>query len=427
MIDCFLIFFLLLLSFYFSGTETAMTAVSMPQLYELGKKGNWRAQHILLLKKDSAKLLGTLLFGNNIVNIALTALSTALMIEFFGEEYGVLIATFGVSVVVLLFSEIMPKTYALNNPLAFSMFSVPLLTFFVFCFSPIVKAFGVFSQILIKFLPKGEQQVDAETVKAEIRGTILMPSEDDGIISQEKVMLKSVLDLSDVTVEDIMVHRSHVVSLNAALPLTEIFEFLSRSPYSRIPLWKGEPDNIIGVLHAKALLKLMNAYYRGKVKVSVADYLTKPWFVLNTTSLLDQLHAFKRRREHFALVVDEYGSLEGIITLEDIIEEIVGNIEDESDVKNNDDIKEMSEGAYIIDGQKTIRELNREFDWCIDDENAVTIAGYLLDMTQSIPEEGQKFIFDGFEFEIIKKTRNQLKLIKIHKIDNNKVCKHEKK
>ncbi len=415
MFDCFLIFFLLLLSFYFSGTETAMTAVSMPQLYDLGKKGDWRAQKILFLKKDSPKLLGTLLFGNNVVNIALTALSTALMIEFFGEEYGVLIATFGVSVVVLLFSEILPKTYAMANPLGFAMTSVPLLNFFVVCFSPIVKAFGCFSKMIIKILPAAESKMDAETVKAEIRGTILMPSEGDAVISQEKVMLKSVLDLSDVTVEDIMVHRSQLVSLNAALPLPEIFEFLSRSPYSRIPLWKGEPDNIIGVLHAKALLKLMNAYYRGKVKVSVADYLTKPWFVLNTTSLLDQLHAFKKRREHFALVVDEYGVIEGLVTLEDILEEIVGDISDENDVpaESNFEVVKTEAGGFKLDGQTTLRDINRHFKWELSGEKASTLAGYILYEVERIPSVGETFVIDGFSFTIVSKSKNRLAEIEV--------------
>ncbi len=414
MFEYILIGVLLLLSFYFSGTETAMTAVSMPQLYDLGKKGNWRAQKIMMLKKDSPKLLGTLLFGNNIVNIALTALSTALMIDFFGEKYGVLIATFGVSFVVLLFSEILPKTYAMNNALSFSMMSVPILNFFVICFSPIVRSFNLLSKGLIKLLPSAEPVADAEAVKAEIRGTLLMPTKDN-IINQERVMLKSVLDLSDVTVEDIMVHRSHVVSLNASLPVSEIFEFVSRSPYSRIPLWKGEPDNIIGVLHAKALLKMMNSYYRGKSKVSIVDYLTKPWFVLNTTSLLDQLHAFKKRREHFALVVDEYGVIEGLVTLEDILEEIVGDISDENDSPDQSVLQviKTDAGGYRLDGQTTIRDINRHFRWELSDEHASTLAGYILYEAERIPSEGETFVIDGFSFTIVQKEKNRLAVVDI--------------
>ena len=414
MFEYILLGILLLLSFYFSGTETAMTAVSMPQLYDLGKKGDWRAQKIMALKKDSSMLLGTLLFGNNIVNIALTALSTALMIELLGEKYGVLVATFGVSFVVLLFSEILPKTYAMNNALSFARASAPILNVFIFCFSPIVKGFNILSKGLINLLPKSDEVVDADAVKAEIRGTLLMPIEDSSI-NQERVMLKSVLDLSEVTVEDIMVHRSHVVSLNASLPLPEIFEFLSRSPYSRIPLWKGEPDNIIGVLHAKALIKLMNAYYRGKMKVSIVDYLTKPWFVLNTTSLLDQLHAFKKRREHFALVVDEYGVIEGLVTLEDILEEIVGDISDENDEPTQAvlQVVKTDAGGFQLDGQTTIRDVNRHFKWELSDEHASTLAGYILYEAERIPAEGETFVIDGFSFTVVQKNKNRLALIEI--------------
>lgn len=410
-----ILFVLLLLSFYFSGTETAVTAVSTPMLYDLSKKGDWRAQKVIALKKDSSKLLGTLLFGNNVVNIALTALSTALMIEIFGEKYGVLVATFGVSFAVLLFSEILPKTYALNNSLSFSRISAPFLGVFVICFSPIVKGFNFLSQLLIKFLPQTDLKINSvDSVKAEIRGTLLLPS-NDVAIRQEKGMLKSVLELGDVTIEDIMVHRSHLVSLNVNMSLPEIFEFLSRSPYSRIPLWKGEPDNVIGILHAKALLKLMNAYYRGKVKVSVSDYLTKPWFVLNTTTLLDQLHAFKKRREHFALVVDEYGSIEGLVTLEDILEEIVGDISDENDMPDQSDLQvvKTEAGGFRVDGQATIRDINRYFKWELSDEHAATLAGYILFEVERIPNIGETFVIDGFSFTIVQKDKNRLSLVEI--------------
>ena len=336
------------------------------------------------------------------------------MIEYFGEKYGVLIATFGVSFVVLLFSEILPKTYAMANALSFSRLSAPLLSFFVVCFSPFVKAFSFLSKFLIKLFPVSQEAMTADSVKAEIRGTLLMPTS-DAEINQEKVMLKSVLDLGDVTVEDIMVHRSHVVSLNASLPLPEIFEFLSRSPYSRIPLWKGEPDNIIGILHAKALLKLMNVYYRGKIKISIVDYLTKPWFVLNTTSLLDQLHAFKKRREHFALVVDEYGVIEGLVTLEDILEEIVGDISDENDEPEQAVLQviKTDAGGFRLDGQTTIRDINRHFHWELSDAQASTLAGYILYEAERIPAEGETFVIDGFSFTIVQKNKNRLAVIDI--------------
>ncbi len=410
MIEYGLLLILLMLSFFFSGTETAMTAVSRPLLCELEKNGNARAKKVNQLKQDSSCLLGTLLFGNNIVNIAITALSTGLLIELFGDKYGVLIATFGVSFVVLVFSEILPKTYAINNATSFTLKVAPILSIMTVCFSPFVKALNWISKMLMRLFPvKENNQTTAEEVKAEIRGALLMPT-DDAVMSQEKGMLKSVLDLGEVTVEDIMVHRSQLVSLNITAGLAEIFDFVSRSPYSRLPLWKGTPDNIIGILHAKALLKVMNLYYHGKKNIHIADYITKPWFVLNTTSLLDQLHAFKKRREHFALVVDEYGSIEGVVTLEDVLEEIVGDISDENDRPEESilQVKKTDAGGYLLEGTATIRDINRHFKWNLSDEHAATIAGYLMYETEKIPQVGETFVLNGYSFTVTEKERNRI-------------------
>ena len=264
--------------------------------------------------------------------------------------------------------------------------------------------------MLMRLFPaKENNQTTAEEVKAEIRGALLMPT-DDAVMSQEKGMLKSVLDLGEVTVEDIMVHRSQLVSLNITAGLAEIFDFVSRSPYSRLPLWKGTPDNIIGILHAKALLKVMNLYYHGKKNIHIADYITKPWFVLNTTSLLDQLHAFKKRREHFALVVDEYGSIEGVVTLEDVLEEIVGDISDENDRPEESilQVKKTDAGGYLLEGTATIRDINRHFKWNLSDEYAATIAGYLMYETEKIPQVGETFVLNGYSFTVTEKERNRI-------------------
>ncbi len=415
MFEYILLGILLLLSFFFSGTETAMTAVSKPLLNELEKTGNPRAKRVNKIKQDSAGMLGTLLFGNNIVNIAITALSTSMMIELFGDKYGVLVATFGVSFVILVFSEILPKTYAMNNTLRFALLSAPILSFTVFCFAPFVKALSGLSKLIMRLLPSSKQiQITAEEVKAEIRGTLMMQT-DDAVMVQETGMLKSVLELSDVTVEDIMVHRSQMVSLNVATPLPEVFDFVSRSPFSRIPLWKGSPNNIIGILHSKALLKMMNAYYRGKKTIHLMDYTTKPWSVLNTTSLLDQLHAFKKKREHFAMVVDEYGSIEGVVTLEDVLEEIVGDISDENDriEESTLQVVKTEAGGWQVDGAATIRDINRHFNWELPDTNAATIAGYIMYAIERIPNVGETFVIDGYSFTVVQKERHRIATIEI--------------
>ena len=406
--------FLLSCSFFFSGTETAVTAVSAPLLHDQEKQGNKRARQLNRIKANGDKLLSTLLFGNNVVNIAATAVSTSLMIDIFGERWGVIMATFVVSVVILIFSEILPKTYALSTPYSFAMRVTPLLTLCVKVFAPFTWALNTIARGLIYLLPKAKQETDTEEqLKAEIRGAIDM--DDDNTLTQEKGMVKSVLDLDEVTVDDIMVHRSHLVSLNVAAKPREIFDFVSHTPFSRIPLWKGKRDNIVGILHVKAVLKMMNAFTAGYPNLRVLDYCTKPWFVLNTTSLLDQLLAFKKRREHFALVVDEYGDLQGVVTLEDVLEEIVGDISDENDTPEQSTLQftKTNAGAWRIDGGVTIRDLNRHFKWELPDEEAATIAGLILYRAERIPTPGQTFVIDGYTLTVVGRDKNRLTTIDI--------------
>ena len=412
MISYFILFCLLICSFFFSGTETALTAVSTALLHEQEKQGNKRAALLNKLRSKSDKLLSTLLFGNNIVNIAITAISTSLMINYFGEHLGVILSTCVVSVVILVFSEILPKTYALSIPYTFSMTVTPVLNICVYLFRPFVIALNVVSKLALHFLPRAKQPLDAEEkLKAEIRGTLDL---DTGTaLAQEQSMLKSVLDLDDVTVEDVMQHRSHIVSLSVATPPQEIFDFISKSPFSRLPLWKGRRDNIVGILHVKSVLKMMTQ--TGSKKINILDYCTKPWFVLNTTSLMDQLHAFKKRHEHIALVVDEYGDLQGLLTLEDLLEEIVGDISDENDTPAQAVIQPVKteSGAWRVDGTTTIRDLNRHFKWELPDDNAATIAGLVLYLAERIPKQGRSFMLDGFTFTVSGREQNRLTSIDI--------------
>lgn len=259
---------------------------------------------------------------------------------------------------------------------------------------------------------RNKTQPPADTL-AEVRDAISMCGNQES--RQEQEMLKSILDLTDITVYDVMNHRKNLFSLDIDLPVAEILQKVENCPFSRIPLYKEKPENIVGVVRVKALFKAVIDSKGDYDKVKIEDLMTAPWFIPDYTSLKHQLQLFRARREHFAIVVDEYGVLQGIVTLEDILEEIVGDINDESDVSNLDTmgIRRISEDTYIVDGQVPIRDLNRKYGWQIEDENAVTIAGYLLDMTRSIPNVGQKFIFDGFQFEVLKRDKNQLRQIKI--------------
>ncbi len=409
-----ILFFLLLGSFYFSGTETAVTAVSKPLLHEQAKRGNKWAAKLLELKSNSPLVLGTLLFGNNIVNIAFTAISTGLLVEWFGPHYGVLISTFVVSLIVMVFAEILPKTYAMNNSLPVALKMTPVLSVFVFILKPAVRALNWWSKKAMILLPKAKIQSDPnERLKAEIRGALAMQGAN--VLPQEKGMLKSVLDLDEVSVGDIKVHRSKVVLLNANMPPADIIKFVINTSYSRIPVYKGRRDNIIGILHIKMLMKMMPLIYSRKRKFNLLDCCTKPWFVLNTVSLLDQLIAFKKRREHFAVIVNEYGDWEGILTLEDLLEEIVGDISDETDKIEESTFswERTANGGYLLDGAVTIRDINRHFHWELSDEDAATLAGYVMYYLERIPNKGQTFDIAGWQFTIIEKDHNQLKKIEV--------------
>ncbi len=406
------IFILLLLSFCFSGIETAMTAISMPLLVERADKGDKKAKLLLKLKKNPDKLLGTLLLGNNLVNIALTALSTSLLIEAFGPVQGVAIATVAVSFVVLVFAEILPKTYAMRQTVPFAFFFAYPLHFLILILGPVVACLNQISKIVLKILPeKKSDKADEELVKEEIRGTLSMTKK--GLV-REKGMLGGILDLSEITIGDILTDRSRLSSLNVETPISDILAFLRKSPYSRIPLWKNRRDNIVGVLHIKKAMQLADTW-RHHSNVNVLDYCTKPWFVLNSVSLLDQLSAFRKRREHFAIVVNEYGDIQGIITLEDLLEEIVGDISDETDDPNQASLswRVLADGTYRLNGNAPIRDINRAFHWQLPDEHAITLAGYVMYSAEQIPHVGQQFNLDGFLFTIHQKHGHKITQIDV--------------
>jgi len=409
-----ILFFLLVCSFFFSGTETAVTAVSKPLLHEQAKRGNKWANHLLNMKKDSGITLGTLLFGNNIVNIAFTAVSTGLLVAAFGPQYGVVISTFLVSFVVMIFAEILPKTYAINNALPFALKVTPILRILIYVFRPAVRMLNAASKFAMHLLPQARtEQSPDETLKSEIRGALEM--QEENVLPQEKRMVSSVLDLDDVSVGDIMLHRSKVQSLSVNISMPDLFRFVEKTPYSRIPIYQGRRENIIGILHTRSVLKMMPLYYQKKIEIDVVDYCVKPWFVLNTVSLLDQLIAFKKRHEHFAIIVNEYGDWQGILTLEDLLEEIVGDISDETDdvLVSTFHWQRSANGGYILDGGATLRDINRHFHWNLSDESAATLAGYVMYYLERIPSKGQTFDINGWTFTIVDKENNQLTQIEV--------------
>ena len=407
----------LLLSAFFSGSETALTGASEAFMFDKDKKEhNSRAKIINKLFKQRDKLIITTLLGSNLFNTLATSLATSVLIGLFGYE-GVAYATIVMTFLVLVYTDMLPKSYSVKHANKVALAVAPMVKFWVYFFSPITYLLQKIVHLTFKIfkLPFNDTNNDESTI-SEIRGAIYMYNGEQK--KEEKEMLKSILDLRDIVVYDVMNHRRNLFSLDIDLPVEKIIQKVKNCPFSRIPLYQGRPENIVGIIRVKSLFKAA-IEKKGKYdEINIREIMTKPWFIPDNTSLMQQLQLFRSRREHFAIVVDEYGDLQGIVTLEDILEEIVGDINDESDISNLDvmGIRKITDNTYIVDGQVPLRDINRKFNWNINDENAVTIAGYLLDMTRTIPEEGQRFVFDGFQFEIIKRNKNQISSVKISKL-----------
>lgn len=406
------IFFLLLLSAFFSGSETALTAASKGRMHALEKEGNKRAQIVNRIHEQKDRMIGALLLGNNVVNILSSALATSVLIHIFGQA-GVIYATAAMTVLVLIFAEVLPKTYALHHADSMAMAISPIIRVVIAVFAPITALVTRIVRLVLRLFGSDISKVTAGHHIEVLRGVIDLHQGPEEEVQEQRAMLRSILDLADVEVGEIMTHRNKVVMIDAAQPLAKILEQVLESPYTRIPLWRERPENIVGIIHVKALLKEMQAHEGRLEDINIEAMASEPWFVPESTTLFDQLQAFRKRREHFALVVDEYGSLMGVVTLEDILEEIVGEIDDETD-EIVAGVRKQPNGSYMIDGTVTIRDLNREFDWDLpDDEDYSTLAGLILHESQMVPDVGRVFNFYGFRFEVIRRQRNQITLIRV--------------
>ena len=403
--------FLLVLSAFFSGSETALTAASRPLMHQLEHDGDRKAALVNRLRDDQESLIGAILLGNNLVNILASALATGILISLFGQA-GIAYATVGMTLLVLIFAEVLPKTFALRTADRTAPTIAPLLNIVVALLSPFTKTITVLVRGTLSLIGVHSHQTDSTSAEAELLGAIALHDGAKTAVKHERAMLRSVLDLDDVQVSEIMTHRNDVVALDADQPVKALFQEVVDSPYTRIPIWRENSDEIIGVVHAKTLLRNLWAQDGEASSVDIMTEISDPWFIPEQTLLLDQLEAFRARREHFALVVDEYGSFLGVVTLEDILEEIVGEIDDELDVASAE-IDHAADGSFIVEGKATIRDLNREHEWRLPDGEAATIAGLVLHEARRIPDVGQSFIFHKFRFDILERQRHQITRVRI--------------
>jgi len=411
------IFGLIILSAFFSGSETSLTSASKPRMHNLARTGKKNAKIFEELFKNKEMLICTILFANNLVNILASAIATKILIELTNNE-GILYATVIMTLMILIFGELIPKTLALSKADQFALKIAPFMKVLVYILYPLTVTLNFIATFILKifgvnYLNFKKEEV-SEKREEELRGAIDLHGEDSS--KDEKNMLKSILDLDDITVGSIMIPRKDIFSLPSNIKYNELITKLNNSPHSRIPIWEKNPENIIGIFHIRKLLEIK----ANDPKVfDIKTLCQKPWFIPESTRLDNQLLEFKRRKEHFSIVVDEYGEFLGIVTLEDIIEEIVGEIDDEHDVlkmsKGTKDIKSISGRSFLVKGNVTIRELNKELNINIPVLNASTVAGLVLYESRTIPKKGQIFSFFNLKFEILSKKNNQITLVKIIK------------
>ncbi len=402
----------LLLSFFFAGSETALTVSSRATMLRLAQDGNRQAGIVNRLLAARERLIGALLLGNNAVNILASSLATSVFLIWFGDV-GVLYATAVMTVLVVVFAEVLPKTVAFNAPERIALMVAWPMQWTVRLLAPVLAAIEALVRWILWLvgIRMGEHQ-PLLSAHEELRGAVDLMHRAGTFEKLDRDMMGGLLDLRDLTVSDVMIHRTEMVTVNADDPPEEVVRAVLASEYTRVPLWRDTPENIVGILHAKDLLRAIQNAGGDLTRVDIKSIFLPPWFVPDIRPLSEQLKAFRRRKTHFALVVDEYGEVEGLLTLEDILEEIVGDISDEHDIPVPG-VRPQPDGSVNVDGSVPIRDLNRAMDWNLPDAEATTIAGLVIHEARSIPDVGQSFTFHGFRFRVLRKTRNRITALRI--------------
>jgi len=405
---------LILLNAFFSAAETALTGASRARMATLEREGDKQAARVNKLNENRERMIGAVLLGANLVQILASAIAASIFVGLYGEVYGPWITTALLTPLLLIFGEVGPKTFAITSADNIARFVALPVQWMVRFLAPIVGAVQwIVNNGLKLFGVRVDESVDVLTAaRAEIGGAIELHAEEGGVEAEQRHRLLGALDLSDLSIADVMIHRKAIKMLDIDLPPREIIAQAMSSPHTRLPLYKDNPENIVGVLHARDLLRAVSEH--GRDGFEVGEVKREAWFAPMTTSAEDQLAEFLRRREHFALVVDEYGALMGLVTLEDILEEIVGDIKDEHDIAVQG-VRPQPDGSVNVDGAVPIRDLNRMMNWDLPDDEAVTVAGLVIHEAQAIPDPGQRFAFHGYRFQVLRRQRNQITALRVER------------
>ena len=402
----------LLVSAFYSASETALSASSRAAMMRLEKHGNRDAGIVNRLMATRDRFLGVVLFANNFTNIAASTMATGLLLVHFGGA-GVIYATFVMTLLIFILAEVLPKTAAFNTPDRIALVVAQPIERTVQLLSPLLRGVEWLVRLILRGLgmPVGKIQ-SILSPDEELRGAVDLMHRAGVVEKHDRDMMGGLLDLRELTVSDVMVHRTKMVMLDADETPRELVDAVIAAGVTRFPLWRNSPDNVVGVLNAKEVWRALQAAAGDIDSIDVAGLAKPPWFVPDTTPVAQQLKAFRHRKTPFALVVDEYGELEGLVTLEDIVEEIVGDITDEHDIAVPG-VRPLPDGSVNVDGSVPIRDLNRVMDWSIPDDEATTIAGIVIHEARSIPEPGQSFTFHGFRFQVLRKTRNRITALRV--------------
>jgi Mg2+/Co2+ transporter CorB len=408
-----IVFLLLAVSAFFSGSETALTAVSRGRMHQLEKDGSRSAACVNRLIENRERMIGSVLLGNTFINILASSLMTAALEDRLGHRT-VAITTGIMTVVILIFAEVMPKTLAIARTDRFALLVARPLRLVVSVLAPVVASVQWLVWRLLSLFGVGsDEEAGTDEAHDEIRGSVELHHREGNVEREHRDMIGGILDLRELTVGDVMLHRTNMESMDITLPQRELLDGIIASHHSRVPLWKDDPENIVGVLSAKHLAEALVESRGDLDAIDVAALALPPWFVPDTTSLEEQLAAFREHKSHFALVVDEYGALQGLVTVEDIFEEIFGDLPDEHAAETRPDVRRRPDGSYLVDGSVPVRDLNRDLDWNLPEDEATTIAGLVIARAGAIPDAGQRFAFFDFTFEIMRRQRNQVTALRI--------------
>ena len=403
------LFILIVLSGFLSGSETALTATSKPRILLKLKKGNKRAGYVIKILNNLDNVISSLLLSNNLVNILASSLATAVLYDLFGVS-GIFYATLIMTILIVIFAEILPKTYSLNRPTRTSLLISPIIYYLSKILYPIIFLINLIVKNIFLRNQNNDNKLKDEQSEEELQGVIDMYKTSSPDSEHEKDMLQSILTLNDTTVEEVFTHRKNIYSIDGSLDISDIINKINISRFTRIPVWKENPENIIGLLNVRTLnIDLSN---QESSKEIIFEKISKPWFIPETTNLLEQLVAFKKRKEHIAFIVDEFGELLGLITLEDIIEEIVGEIVDEIDIPH-EEFKKNNDGLILINGEKNLKDLYKHFDLDLPLSEASTISGHILELSKRIPLYGETVKDDYFIYKILSHSRKQISKIEI--------------